>query len=64
MALNSRRLLQSLGIAKVTIVGHSMGGMLSARFAASFPDIIERAGDLRSHRPDRSALRAAVAERG
>jgi len=39
MALNSRRLLQSLGIAKVTIVGHSMGGMLSARFAASFPDI-------------------------
>jgi len=43
MALNSRRLLQSLGIARVTIVGHSMGGMLSARFAASFPDITERA---------------------
>jgi pimeloyl-ACP methyl ester carboxylesterase len=43
MALNSRKLLQSLGIAKVTIVGHSMGGMLSARFAASFPDITERA---------------------
>jgi pimeloyl-ACP methyl ester carboxylesterase len=43
MALNSRKLLQSLGISKVTIVGHSMGGMLSARFAASFPDITERA---------------------
>jgi pimeloyl-ACP methyl ester carboxylesterase len=26
MALNSRRLLESLGIAKVSIVGHSMGG--------------------------------------
>ena len=43
MALNSRKLLQSLGVSKVTIVGHSMGGMLSARFAASFPDITERA---------------------
>ena len=42
-ALNSRTLLQSLGIAKVTIVGHSMGGMLAARFAASYPDITERA---------------------
>lgn len=43
MALNTRKLLQQLGIAKVSIVGHSMGGMLSARFAASFPDITERA---------------------
>ncbi len=63
MALNSRRLLQSLGIGKVTIVGHSMGGMLSARFAASFPDITERAviydpiglTDPRYERPWRSA---------
>src|SRR5579863_7757811 len=43
MALNSRKLLQSLGVTKVTIIGHSMGGMLSARFAASFPDLVERA---------------------
>jgi len=63
MALNSRKLLQSLGIAKVTIVGHSMGGMLCARFAASFPDITERAviydpiglTDPRYERPWRSA---------
>ena len=27
----------------MTIVGHSMGGMLSARFGASFPDITGRA---------------------
>ena len=43
MALNTRKLLQSLGIAKVSIVGHSMGGMLATRFAASFPEITERA---------------------
>jgi pimeloyl-ACP methyl ester carboxylesterase len=63
MALNSRKLLQSLGIAKVTIIGHSMGGMLAARFAASFPDITERAviydpiglTDPRYERPWRSA---------
>jgi len=63
MALNTHRLLQSLGIPKVSIVGHSMGGMLSARFAASFPDITERAviydpiglSDPRYERPWRSA---------
>src|SRR5436190_16114414 len=42
MALNTRKLLESLGIAKVSIIGHSMGGMLAARFAASFPEITER----------------------
>ena len=63
MALNTRRLLESLGIARVSIVGHSMGGMLAARFAASFPDITERAviydpiglTDIRYERPWRSA---------
>jgi pimeloyl-ACP methyl ester carboxylesterase len=43
MAMNTRKLLQHLGIAKATIVGHSMGGMLAARFAASYPDVTERA---------------------
>src|ERR1700687_2885234 len=43
MALNTRKLLQSLGIAQAAIVGHSMGGMLTARFAASYPDMTERA---------------------
>lgn len=42
MAMNTRALLQSLGIGKAAIVGHSMGGMLAARFAASYPEMTER----------------------
>src|SRR6478736_4040426 len=37
MAHNTRRLLQSLGIERAAIVGHSMGGMLASRFAMLFP---------------------------
>src|SRR5712672_1620643 len=69
MALNTRKLLQSLGIAKAAIVGHSMGGMLTARFAASYPDIVERAvlydpiglTDTRWVQPWRSAEEASKA---
>ena len=43
MAANTRKLIESLGIAKPVIFGHSMGGMLAARFAASYPDVVERA---------------------
>jgi pimeloyl-ACP methyl ester carboxylesterase len=43
MALNTRTLLKSLGVTKAAIIGHSMGGMLAARFAASYPDMTERA---------------------
>jgi pimeloyl-ACP methyl ester carboxylesterase len=42
MAANTRRLLDTLRIAKAAIVGHSMGGMLAARFALLYPDATER----------------------
>jgi len=42
MARNSRAILQSLKIDKAMIVGHSMGGMLAARFATQYPDVTER----------------------
>ncbi len=42
MAANTRKLLESIGIAKAVIFGHSMGGMLAARFSASYPDLVER----------------------
>lgn len=37
LAYNTRSLLHSLNIDKSTILGHSMGGMLSARYALMFP---------------------------
>jgi pimeloyl-ACP methyl ester carboxylesterase len=38
LAQNTRALLQSLGVTRAHIVGHSMGGMLAARYALMFPD--------------------------
>lgn len=37
LASNTQSLLSSLGLANVTVLGHSMGGMLAARFALSYP---------------------------
>ena len=42
MARNTRLILQSLKIDTAMIVGHSMGGMLAARFATQYPDMTER----------------------
>ena len=42
MALNTRRLLRSLGVEQANIVGHSMGGMLASRFAMLFPTMTTR----------------------
>jgi pimeloyl-ACP methyl ester carboxylesterase len=38
----TRQLLDSLHIQKVTIVGHSMGGMLAARFAMLYPSKVDK----------------------
>ncbi|OLY94639.1 Pimeloyl-ACP methyl ester carboxylesterase [Cnuella takakiae] len=42
LADNTRKLLDSLGIAKIIVVGHSMGGMLATRFALMFPERVEK----------------------
>ena len=42
MARNTRLILQSLRVERVMVVGHSMGGMLAARFATQYPDMVER----------------------
>jgi pimeloyl-ACP methyl ester carboxylesterase len=42
MAANTQRLVKGLGFAKANIVGHSMGGMVAARYAMLYPDATER----------------------
>jgi len=41
LARNTRNLLDSLKIGKVSVVGHSMGGMLASRFALMYPETVE-----------------------
>ncbi|WP_077146428.1 alpha/beta fold hydrolase [Sphingopyxis sp. KK2] len=38
LAANTNALLASLGARRVTLIGHSMGGMLAARYALSYPE--------------------------
>ncbi len=42
MARNTRLILDALKIDRVMVVGHSMGGMLAARFATQYPARVER----------------------
>ncbi len=42
LAANTHALLESLGVARATILGHSMGGMLAARYALTYPAATEQ----------------------
>ncbi len=42
LATNTRQLLDSLGVNKAVVIGHSMGGMLATRFALMYPEIVTR----------------------
>ena len=42
LAANTQALLVSVGVECATIIGHSMGGMLAARFAISYPRAVEQ----------------------
>lgn len=39
LAFNTASLLQALGISQTAVLGHSMGGMLSTRFALQYPNV-------------------------
>jgi pimeloyl-ACP methyl ester carboxylesterase len=42
LARNTKHLLDTLGVKKAVIVGHSMGGMLATRFALLYPETTEK----------------------
>jgi pimeloyl-ACP methyl ester carboxylesterase len=42
LAANTKALLTHLGITKVTLIAHSMGGMVATRFALMYPDSVTR----------------------
>ncbi|WP_343700412.1 alpha/beta hydrolase [Chitinophaga sp.] len=42
LAQNTKALLDSLGIRKTAVLGHSMGGMLATRFALMYPEVTEK----------------------
>ena len=42
LAQNTRELLAELKVDRVTVLGHSMGGMLATRFALMYPEVVEK----------------------
>ena len=42
LAYNTKKLLDSLGIQKVSVIGHSMGGMLATRFVLMYPGMVNK----------------------
>lgn len=42
LALNTKALLDSIGVSKTAVLGHSMGGMLATRFALMYPEATEK----------------------
>jgi pimeloyl-ACP methyl ester carboxylesterase len=42
LALNTKAVLDTLGIEKISVLGHSMGGMLATRFVLMFPERTDR----------------------
>jgi pimeloyl-ACP methyl ester carboxylesterase len=42
LADDTRKLLDSLGVRRASLVGHSMGGMVATRFSLMFPDRVAR----------------------
>lgn len=70
-ASDARKLLDHLGIEQTAIVGHSMGGMLAARFAMTYPEttshvvLVNQIGmsDQRQSRPWRDIEEAAESVR-
>ena len=42
LATNTKALLDTIGVNKISVLGHSMGGMVATRFALMFPETVEK----------------------
>ena len=42
LALNSKKLLDALGVKNAIVIGHSIGGMLAVRFTLMYPDTVSK----------------------
>lgn len=42
LARFNKQLLDTLGIKKISLLGHSMGGMLATRFTLMYPDVVDK----------------------
>jgi pimeloyl-ACP methyl ester carboxylesterase len=42
LAQNTKAVLDELKVAKITVLGHSMGGMVATRFSLMYPDMVEK----------------------
>ncbi len=42
LASNTKKLVDTLGISKITVFGHFMGGMLATRFTLMYPQMVEK----------------------
>jgi pimeloyl-ACP methyl ester carboxylesterase len=42
LASNTKKLLDTIGVTKVNVVAHSMGGMLATRFAVLYPELVDK----------------------
>lgn len=42
LAANTHALIEKLGVDKITLIGHSTGGMLATRYALLYPDQVEQ----------------------
>ena len=42
LATNTKNILDTLNVTSLTVMGHSLGGMLASRFTLMYPDMVER----------------------
>lgn len=42
LAQNTKAMLDTLGITKINVLGHSMGGMVATRFVLMYPNVVEK----------------------